>query len=100
MTTLTERIPVAEVSRRARKVKFGQTVLAAITGVLFGAGWLVAKAFAVGWLGLAWAFTAVRLGWEHAQVVTAAPRLSRREQADLLAENDRLRLEVARQSGG
>lgn len=100
MTAITEQIPVAEVSRRAHQVRFGQTVLAIVTGALFGLGWLVAKVFSTAWLVLAWSFTAAQVGWEHAQVQAATPRMSVTEQAGLLAEVDALRREVARLTGG
>ena len=100
MTAITDRIPVAEISRQARNVRFGHTILAIITGVLFGAGWLIAQAFAALWLVLAWAATSVRLGWQQAQTRAAAPRLTVQEQADILAENDRLHAEIERLNGG
>jgi hypothetical protein len=100
MTAITERVPVAEIGKRAHKVRFGATLLAAVTGALFGLGWLVAKLFAVCWLTLAWAFTAVRVGWEHAHLQAAVPKISVHERAELLSENESLRAEVARLSGG
>ena len=100
MSSITARIPVAEVSRRAHQVKFGKTLLAVVTGILFGAGWLVAKVFSTAWLVLAWVATAARLGWENAQTRASVPRLTVAEQADLLAERERLRAEVARLTGG
>ena len=100
MTAITDRIPVAEISRQARRVRFGQTALAIITGVLFGAGWLIAKAFTVLWLVLAWGATSVKLGWQQAQTRAATPRLTVQEQADILAENDRLHAEIERLNGG
>lgn len=100
MTAITERIPVAEVSRRAHQVRFGPAILAIVTGVLFGAGWAVAKLLSTLWLALAWVWTAARLGWDHAQLRAATPRLSVAEQAEMLAENERLRREVTQLSGG
>lgn len=96
MTTLTGRVPLAEVSRRARQIRFGRTMLTLVTGLLFGAGWLAAKVFALAWLALAWGFTSARMGWQHAQLRARVPRLSLAEQADLVAEAERLRAEVAR----
>ena len=100
MTVIAERVPVAEISRRAHQARFGRFVLACITGVLFGGGWLVAKVFAVAWLALAWAFTSVRVGWQHAHLAAAMPRMSVEEQADLIAEVEKLRAEVAHLTGG
>lgn len=101
MSVIAERVPVAEISRQARQVRFGHTMLAMVTGVLFGAGWLISRLFAIMWLTLAWGATATRLGWQHAQGNIKPPRAElARERADLLAENDRLRSEVARLNGG
>ena len=100
MTAITDRIPVAEISRQARQVRFGHTIVALITGTLFAAGFLVAKLFTVLWLALAWVATSVRLGWQQAQTRATMPRLTVQEQADILAENDRLHTEIERLSGG
>jgi hypothetical protein len=101
MSVIADRVPVAEISRQARQVHFGATVLAAFTGVLFGAGWLVSRLFATLWLTMAWGATATRLGWQHAQGNVKPPRAEMaRELEDLAGENERLRSEVARLSGG
>jgi len=101
MSVITDRVPVGEISRQAREVRFGATVLAAVTGVLFGAGWLVAKGFALGWLAFAWSATAVRLGWQNAHGTVRPPRAEMmRERDDMLAEIERLRSEIAHANGG
>jgi hypothetical protein len=101
MSVFTDRVPVAEISRQARDVRFGHTVVAVITGVLFGAGWLVAKGFAVTWLAVAWSATAVRLGWQNAHGTVRPPRQElMRERDDMLAEIERLRSEIAHANGG
>jgi NAD(P)-dependent dehydrogenase (short-subunit alcohol dehydrogenase family) len=101
LSIIAERVPVAEVSRQAREVRFGVTVVAAVTGVLFGIGWLIAKLFAVAWLALAWTATAVRLGAQHAQAHQKPSRaLIAQENANLLSEIEHLRAEVKRLTGG
>lgn len=100
MSVITERVPVADISRQARSVRFGATLLAAVTGILFGAGWLAAKALSLLWLAGAHAFTSARFGWQHAQLAAATPKLSVQDRADLISENERLRAEVARLTGG
>jgi hypothetical protein len=101
VSAIAERVPFEEISRQAREIRFGRTVLAAITGILCGAGWLTAKLFAVLWLVLAWSVTAVRVGWEQAQAHQKPPRSAvEHENAELLAEIERLRQENARLTGG
>ena len=100
MTAITDRIPVAEISRQARKIRFSRTIVAVITGALFAAGWLVAKVFTVAWLALAWVATSVAVGWQHAQMQAATPKLTVQEQTDLLSENEQMRAEIARLTGG
>lgn len=101
LNVIADRVPVAEVSRQAREVRFGPAVVAAVTGILFGAGWLVAKLFAVAWLGLAWTATAVRLGAQHAQAHQRPSRaLMAQENVNLMSEVEQLRAEVKRLTGG
>lgn len=73
MTTLTERFPVDEITAQAREVRFWRSVLTVIAAVLFGLGWLVAKAFGVAWLALAWSAVAVREGWREGRKVSRGP---------------------------
>lgn len=65
---LTDRI-----TAEARQTHFWRTVLTILAGVLFGVGWLAAKAVGVLWLALAWSAVAVRVGWQEARK-PAAPR--------------------------
>lgn len=67
MTALLERVPLESISAQARQVRFWRTVLTVIAGVLFGAGWVAAKALGVAWLGAAWCAVAVREGWREAR---------------------------------
>jgi hypothetical protein len=61
MTAVFERVPLDAITEQARQVRFWRTVLTVIAGVLFGAGWLVAKM----WLAAAWSAVAVREGWRE-----------------------------------
>jgi uncharacterized membrane protein len=62
-----ERVPVERITAEAQKVAFWKSVLRFLAAVLFGLGWLAAKAFAVLWLAAVWSVTAVRLGWQEAR---------------------------------
>jgi uncharacterized membrane protein YedE/YeeE len=73
MVTL-ERIPTERITAQAREVHFWRTVLTLIAGLLFGTGWLLAKAFtvaakafAVVWFALTWCAIAGREGWRSAR---------------------------------
>jgi hypothetical protein len=70
MTTLAERIPVDEITAQAREVRFWRSVLTVIAAALFGLGWLVAKAFGLAFLALAWTAVAVREGWREGRKVS------------------------------
>ena len=100
MSVITERVPVADIARQARQVRFWAAVLTVVMGLFFGLGWLAAKALSLLWLALATVLTAARFGWRHAQLAAATPKLSVQERADIIAENERLRAEVARLTGG
>ena len=63
MTTLTERIPLDDITAQAHEVRPGRTVLTVIAAVLFGVGWVTARVFAVLWLSVMWSGVAVREGW-------------------------------------
>ena len=61
MTTITQRMPVDQITERARQVRFGRLLLAAFAAVFFAIGWCAARFF----LGLAWCAVAVRVGWQE-----------------------------------
>jgi hypothetical protein len=69
MTAVLDRVPVDSITEQARQVRFWRTVLTVVAGVLFGAGWLVAKLFGVLWLAAAWCAVAVREGWREGRGV-------------------------------
>lgn len=62
-----DRVPVERITAEAKQVSFWRSVLRLLAAVLFGLGWLTAKAFAVLWLAGVWSVTAVRLGWQEAR---------------------------------
>jgi hypothetical protein len=66
------------ITAEARKVEFGRTVLTVLAAILFGVGWLTARAFGLSWLSLAWAVTAVRLGWQEGRKRPPGDRTGRR----------------------
>jgi hypothetical protein len=68
-TDLLERVPVDSITEQARQVKFWRSVATVIAAILFGAGWLVAKAFGVTWFALVWCGCAVREGWRDGRGV-------------------------------
>lgn len=65
--TVLDAVPLDAITRDARDIRFGRSVLLAVAGLLFGLGWIVRKAFGVVWLAAAWSFAAVRLGWRAAK---------------------------------
>lgn len=87
--SLLDRVPVDEITARAREVKFGRTVKRLLIGVLFWSGWLLSKAFGVAWLGVAFCWSAVDMGWRDA-------RGNKPSRAALREENDRLRQQLKR----
>jgi uncharacterized membrane protein YedE/YeeE len=69
-TTVLDRVDLDAITVQARQVRFWRTVLTVIAGLLFGAGWVTAKAFGVMWLAAAWTAVAVREGWREGRGVT------------------------------
>lgn len=67
MAHVLERVPVGRITEQAKQVKFHLTLLAVVAGVLYGIGWLVAKAFTVVWFVIAWCGVAVKIGWVDAR---------------------------------
>lgn len=95
MTTSTlDRIPLDQITARAREVRPGRTVLTLIAGALFGLGWITAKVFSVAWLCLAWSLAAVQTGYEAAHGPTRGQQI-----AMLTAEVAGLRDQVKRLGG-
>jgi len=72
MTAVLDRVPVERITSEARKVEFVKTVLTMVAAVLYGLGWVVAKVVTVVWFALAWAGTAVKVGWVDARAGSRA----------------------------
>jgi hypothetical protein len=83
------------ITAQARQARPGRAALTVIGSVLFAAGWLIAKAFAVLFLSAAWCFAAGRMGWRQARGVP----LDQPDTARVLAENEQLRAALRRLGG-
>lgn len=89
---LHQRVPVDEITAQAREVRPGRVVAGLIGGLLFVIGWVLAKSWRVAFFAGAWCAVAVRTGWRQAQ----GKPLSQPSLEKVLAENARLRAELAR----
>jgi hypothetical protein len=94
-TSVLDRVPVDQITERARQVRPGRTVLTVIAGALFGLGWVVAKVFGVLWLAFTWSWAAVGVGWEAAHGPSRGQQI-----ATLTAQLDHYRAEATRLNGG
>lgn len=65
-------VPLERISAEARELKFARTMLTLLGGLLFGLGWIVARACRAVWSALAWSVAAVRVGWREG--LAAPPR--------------------------
>jgi hypothetical protein len=65
-------VPVDRITAEARETHPGRALLTLVAAVLFGMGWLAAKAVGVVWLVLAWSFAAVKVGWQDARAAGQA----------------------------
>lgn len=65
MTTL-QWVPVDDITRQAREVSPGRTLLTLLAAVFFALGWVLRKTFMVIWFAAAWVFVATREGWQQA----------------------------------
>lgn len=61
MTSLTERIPLDEITAQARQVRFGRTLLNIIAFTLI----MIGKSAGLLWLTVVWSCLAVREGWRE-----------------------------------
>ncbi len=60
VTSIAERVPVDEITARARQVRAGRLLLTLLAGFFYAIGWTVGRAF----YALAWCAVAVRVGWQ------------------------------------
>lgn len=89
---------VETISEQAGQLRPADAFVTIIGGLLVGLGWVATKLFIHGWLilfpPLAWCYVAVRTGSRKAR---NAP-MTQPKVADLIRENEQLRLELARVS--
>jgi hypothetical protein len=57
---ITPRIPLDDITRQAREVRFGRVALTLLAAFFFALGWAAGRFF----LGVAWCAVAVRVGWQ------------------------------------
>jgi len=55
------------ISARADDIHFWRTVLTILAAILYGAGWITYKTFAVTWLAAKWSYAAAATGWDEAK---------------------------------
>ena len=73
MTSLTERVPLDRIGRRARQAHPGRAVLVVVASLLIALGWLACKLCTAVWFVLAWCASAVIEGWQSAKAGRRAP---------------------------
>ncbi|SEF34383.1 hypothetical protein SAMN05421837_107354 [Amycolatopsis pretoriensis] len=62
-----DRVPTDRINARAKALSAGRVALTVVAAVLFGLGWLIAKALGGAWFVLAWCFAAIQVGWNDAR---------------------------------
>jgi hypothetical protein len=81
LTTAAERVPLDRISRRAHAARPGRTALVVVAAALFGAGWLIARALSVAWIGAAYVASALAEGWVAGRSADWAQQVARRQEA-------------------
>lgn len=56
---------VDRITEQARQIHFGRFLLTVLAGLLYGIGWIAARAFGGLWLALTWTAVAVKVGWQE-----------------------------------
>src|SRR5260221_8817989 len=93
-TSVLGRVPVEQITERARSARPGLTLLTLLGGLLFSVGWVSARMFTVSWLCAAWCGSAVAEGWAASKGPSRAAQIE-----GLLAEREALRDQVRRLVG-
>ena len=93
-----DRVPVDEITARARQIRLGHILLTVTGALIIAAGWCLGKILLLAWFLLwgwvKWVLAAFMVGWDTAAKST---KLQSRPSRDVLeAENARLRQEIAR----
>lgn len=91
---LADRVPVEQISARARQFRFARFAAAMIALPFILAGWTAAKTVPVLWFGCKWLAAAAEHGWQSANAPSA-----RAQNVALRAEVDELRKAVERLGG-
>jgi hypothetical protein len=60
VTSITQRLPVDEITRQASDIRPGRVLLTVLAAVFFAIGWTVARVF----LGVVWCAVAVKVGFQ------------------------------------
>jgi hypothetical protein len=79
--TVLERIPLEAIDERARAADPGRAAATVIAAVLFGTGWLAARALSLAWISLAWSVSAVAEGWAAGRSAQWARHVEKRRAA-------------------
>jgi len=61
-------VTTADITRQARAIHAGRTLLLWVAAVLFAVGWVIGKTFMGLWFIGTWTFVATREGWRAAKV--------------------------------
>lgn len=93
-TSVLDRVPVEQITARARQFRFGRFVASLITLPFMLAGWIAAKTVPQVWFGIKCLAAAAEYGWQSAN----GPSV-RAQNKMLLAEVDELRKAVERLGG-
>ena len=79
--TVLERVPLDRIDERARAADPGRAAATVIAAVLFGLGWLAARALSIMWAGVAWSASAVAEGWAQGRSAGWARHAAGRQEA-------------------
>jgi hypothetical protein len=95
-----DRVPVDEITARARQIHLGHVLATIIGGIVVGLSWCAAKVLLLAWFllwgWLKWLMAAFYVGWDAGAKNTKLQ--SRTPRSVLEAENARLKQEIARLS--
>lgn len=69
-----DRVPVDRITAEARDIRLGRALLTLLAGVFYVIGWIAAKVVGVVWFAVAWAGTAVKVGWAEARASSGLSR--------------------------
>jgi hypothetical protein len=73
LTAIERRVPVEEITLKARNLHLGRSLLTLVAGVFYGLGWLAGKVVGGVFLAVAWSLTAIKVGWIEARDGSARP---------------------------